>query len=179
MKKLSLLSVALLAALFFTSCTHDSTEKVPALYQKISYDGDNASWNFFDAQLISCYGTRATNTITATLRITPKIGTTAITFANGRSILLTDNTQTYNYVSGEMEFAKYQSSDDARTFSNLTEGASFDVTFKFPGVPTTLCKIKTLTFNGLEIVFNGYRHYKWFEVWNIPYYPISDTIVWN
>lgn len=178
MKKFFLISATLLSGLFFTSCGQDALEKEPALYQKVNYDGWNTSWDFFDVDLISCYGTTATKTVTATLRITPKEGCTSISFSGTRNNFLVDNSQSYDYENNIFDYAKYFCTNEATTIQT-TAGSPVDVTFKFAEVPTNMTKIKRLTFNSVNIVFNGHSYNKWFEICAIPYYPISDVLVWN
>lgn len=170
MKKLTFLfSVVMLSVILFASCDRKSQDQVTKFYKEVKYNFADGI-DYFTADLKSCYGVKdvsdpSVGTIHASIEIKANVGCYLEFKRLIQGIYITEY--------GVYPLVYYQASFNQ--VINMNEGQVTTLNLEFPEVPSTLAKIGVIH---LEVKINTTKTYS-FDIYQIPYYPKTDRIVWN
>ncbi|HPW79025.1 MAG TPA: hypothetical protein PK676_07120 [Bacteroidales bacterium] len=173
MKKLLLLSVTVsLSLIMFTSCfgwIDQNHEQVTKFYKEIKYNFPDKG-NYFTATLKSCYGVKdasdpSVGKIYASIEIKANVGC-YLSFKRLINGMFLTEYGIYPPVHYEAELNQQ---------INMTAGQVITLNLEFPGVPSTLAKIGLIN---IEVEVNNTKTYS-FVIYQIPYLPKTDRIVWK
>lgn len=174
MKKLTFLfSVVMLSVILLASCDRKSQDQVPLFFKEVIYDFSDGV-DYFTANLLTCNGVKDVNDPSkGTIYATISIKANRNCYLKFKSI---DGLISDTYIT---EFQVYPLVyHTSKPFVHELSMATNQVTvlnLEFPDVPARLLKVGRLR---VAVDINNYKTYA-FTVYQIPFKPDTDVIIWN